>query len=141
MSDAMASDAGLEDLVLAALGARDGAYAPYSGFRVGAAVLTEGGDIFVGANVENASYGLTVCAERVAIFSAISSGARRLSALAVASEGGVFPCGACLQVFAEFASPDAVVVAVDAKSKLAQKAKLGELLPKAFRLTYGNGSS
>lgn len=97
-----------EQLVQQALTARDRAHAPYSGFRVGAALLDTDGTVWTGCNIENASYGLTLCAERVAIFKAISEGARSFTAIAVASEGAVTPCGACRQILAEFA-PEAFV--------------------------------
>ena len=90
-------------LVEAALAARSLAYAPYSKFLVGAAVLTESGAIYAGCNVENASYGLTICAERVALCSAVAAGHRTLAAMAVATSGGGTPCGACRQFAAEFA--------------------------------------
>ncbi len=126
----------LDDLVAAAREAGLGAYCPYSRFRVGAAVWA-GGRIFAGANVENASYGLTMCAERTAIFAAVTAGATRIDAVAVAcpdvSEGAdhslSMPCGACRQVLAEFADPEAPVV-VDRVGTFT----LGELLPWAFRL-------
>ncbi|HMO85671.1 MAG TPA: cytidine deaminase [Lacipirellulaceae bacterium] len=91
-----------ESLVEAALAARDAAYAPYSRFRVGAAVRTADGGVFAGCNVENASYGLTICAERSAVCAAVAAGAPRIVAVAVAASGGASPCGACRQVLAEF---------------------------------------
>ena len=140
------------DLVRKAVEARDSAYAPYSRFRVGAAVLGEDGRIFTGGNVENASYGLTVCAERVAVFKAVSEGTRNFTAIAVAAEGEgpVSPCGACRQVLAEF-SPFARVIMVGLLSEGVQAGArgvgspgsqeirsievrtVGELLPGAFR--------
>src|SRR4051812_41082927 len=89
-------------LFAAALAVQQRAYARYSGFLVGAAVLTSTGEIFTGCNVENASYGLTICAERVAISAAVAAGHREFTAFALASRGGVTPCGACRQVIAEF---------------------------------------
>jgi cytidine deaminase len=89
-------------LVAAARRARDAAYAPYSKFRVGAAVRTKDGAIYTGANIENASYGLSLCAERVAIHKAVSEGHRELDTVAVYADGGAPPCGACRQVMAEF---------------------------------------
>jgi cytidine deaminase len=98
-------------LVEAALAARENAYAPYSGFRVGAALLTLDGEIITGVNVENASYGATCCAERNAIFSAMTRGLRQFKAIAVASDldGPTFPCGICRQVIAEFKIPEIIV--------------------------------
>ena len=87
-----------QQLVQAAIEARERAYAKYSTFRVGAALITAERRVFVGCNVENASYGLTICAERVAVTNAISAGQTEFSAIAVASRGGVTPCGACRQV-------------------------------------------
>ena len=89
-------------LIASALAARNHAYAPYSKFLVGAAVLTEDGTLFTGTNVENASYGLTICAERIAAGGAVAAGHRRITAVAVATTGGASPCGACRQFLAEF---------------------------------------
>jgi cytidine deaminase len=127
-------------MVAAARLARRGAYAPYSGFRVGAAVLA-GGRVFTGANVENASYGLTVCAERVAVAAAVVSGERALDEVAVASGTSppTPPCGMCLQTLAEFAGPELVVTLVGTGgSRVATT--LGALLPRAFgRAQLGKG--
>lgn len=122
----------LDSLVSKAWESRMYAYAPYSQFRVGAAVLAADGRIFTGANVENASYGLSICAERVAIASAAAAGARSFSAIAVAGEGdhGIVPCGACRQVLAEF-SQHAVVLRCLPDGSHSQ-AILSELLPEAF---------
>ncbi len=120
-----------EALVAAAQAARQNSYAPYSGYRVGAAVLGESGKMYTGVNVENASYGLTVCAERVAIWKAVSEGERRIVAVAVSTEDGGTPCGACRQVMAEFGSPDMPVLVCDAES-LRRRFTLSELLPAAF---------
>lgn len=112
--------------------ARRNAYAPYSGFRVGAAVLA-GGRVHRGANVENASYGLTLCAERVAVAAAASAGARRVDAIAVASgtDEPTPPCGMCLQTLAELAGPALPVLLVGAKGAKVETT-LGALLPRAF---------
>jgi len=122
----------LPSLARAAASARRKAYAPYSRFLVGAAVRA-GGRVFSGCNVENASYGLTVCAERAAVASAVTAGARRLEALAVASGTSppTPPCGMCLQTLAEFAGPDLPVVLVGARGSR-QETTLGALLPHAF---------
>jgi cytidine deaminase len=110
----------------------DRAYAPYSRFQVAAAVLDDRGRVFTGANVENISYGLSMCAERVAIFSAIAAGARRITALAVICNGAdlLSPCGACRQVLAEFAAAD-VPIYGDAAGK-PHRWTVAELLPDGF---------
>lgn len=119
-------------LVAAARAARRAAYAPYSRFRVGAAVRA-GGRTFPGANLENASYGLTVCAERNAVAAAVAAGARELQGLAVATatRPPTPPCGACLQVLAEFAGPDLPVLLAGGGGALVETT-LGQLLPRAF---------
>ena len=124
----------LTQLLAAARAARRQAYAPYSKFRVGAALLTADGKIVTGCNVENASYGLTICAERVAVTKAISDGHRKFQALAIAAPSPLpTPCGACRQVLAEFG--DLVVVCADSRRRAtAQFYRLEELLPAAFRL-------
>lgn len=119
-------------LVVAAVAARKQAYAPYSGFPVGAALLSKGGRVFTGCNVENASYGLTVCAERVALFKAVSEGVREFEAIAIAcGEGACSPCGACRQVLYEFA-PDLKVIRADGEGRRWEAMPLSELLPHAF---------
>jgi cytidine deaminase len=109
-------------------------YSPYSKFAVGASVLTDDGSIYDGVNVENASYGLTNCAERAAIFTAIADGKRRIRAIAIVSSGGAItvPCGACRQVLAEFA-PDAAEVLVENGLGGRRIFTMGELLPHSFR--------
>lgn len=111
--------------------ARDKAYAPYSGYAVGAALLTAEGQVFTGANVENAVYPVTMCAERVAVFSAVSSGDRAFEALAVATRNGGTPCGSCRQVLAEFGL-DTRVLMVDENDRLTMETTIRELLPEAF---------
>ena len=121
-----------DPLVAAARRARSRAYAPYSRFRVGAAVRA-GGRVVAAANVENASYGLSLCAERVAVAAAVAAGARRLEAVAVAS-GTVPPtppCGLCLQTLAEFGGPALPVALAGARGTL-WRTTLGALLPRAF---------
>lgn len=109
-------------------------YSPYSGFRVASIVVDEEDRAYPGVNVENASYGLTVCAERVAIFNAITNGARRIKKIYVASETRepVPPCGACLQVMAEHGSPDMEVILVSLTSGAIRRYRLKDLLPHAF---------
>jgi cytidine deaminase len=121
-------------LVQAALAARMQAYAKYSSFAVGAAILTADGRTFAGCNVENASYGLAICAERAAVFAAVAAGQQQFKLLAVASPGGATPCGACRQVLAEFApSLPILIVDADQPNRLV-RANLGDLLPGAFTL-------
>jgi len=122
----------IAELISEARKARDNAYAPYSKFRVGAAALGENGKIYAGCNVENVSYGLSVCAERAAVFAMVADGCGVLSALAVAASGeGAPPCGACRQVAAEFAKGDVpVLVCGDASIR---RLSLSELLPESFK--------
>ena len=127
-----------QELIDTALAMRDRAYAPYSQFRVGAAVLTNSGRIFGGCNVENASYGLTLCAERVALVSAVANGETAFVAIAVATSGGASPCGACRQFAAEFRG-DLPVLIVDADHPdQVREANLAELLPEQFHLDERN---
>ena len=124
---------GSDELVAAARAAADNAYAPYSKFRVGAALRFADGAVITGANVENASYGLTVCAERVAVAAAVAAGARKVEAIAIASATSppTPPCGMCLQTLAEFAGPDLPVRLVGEDGAVVDT-RLGELLPRAF---------
>lgn len=111
------------------------AYAPYSKYHVGACVQAEDDTLFTGCNVENASYGLTVCAERSAIFSMISAGKKQIKAIAIVGSGAELgsPCGACRQVIREFASLDAPIYLVDSRTKkIAKTTNLNELLPMSF---------
>ncbi|HBV95955.1 MAG: cytidine deaminase [Peptococcaceae bacterium BICA1-7] len=134
----MENDNAAEKLVNKALTARDSAYAPYSGFKVGAALLTSGGEIYTGCNIENASYGLTCCAERVAVFKAVSEGKKDFTAIAVACGDGDFcsPCGACRQVLAEFGGSIKVYMC-NHRGEYRVKT-VSELLPGYFRLGIGD---
>lgn len=123
------------ELAAVAVQAMDNAYAPYSGYRVGAALLCADGTVFAGCNIENASFGLTNCAERTAVFSAIAAGKKEFKAMAVAASGEPppFPCGACRQVLAEFCSADfPIYVALSTNDYTT--CTLGELLPHSFDL-------
>ena len=121
-------------LIRAATEARDQAYAPHSHFYVGAALLMNDGEVIVGCNVENASYSMTICAERVAASAAVARGYRNWRAIAIASVGGVMPCGACRQFLAEF-GVDVPVIVVDVIDGERQFRKLSQLLPEAFDAT------
>lgn len=120
------------EIVNAAQNAKLNAYSPFSKFRVGAALLTKDGTIYTGCNIENSSYGLTICAERVAIFKAVSSGASKFKAIAIVSDDAAFtpPCGACRQVLLELAG-DIDFVMVDSKNRC-KILKVTSLLPFAF---------
>ncbi|MBN1961839.1 MAG: cytidine deaminase [Deltaproteobacteria bacterium] len=124
------------ELIKKAIIARDNAYAPYSKFKVGAAVQLQDGRVFTGVNVENVSYGLTVCAERNAVAAAIQYGAKPKDivsiAIAVDAPKPASPCGACRQVLAEFASEELVIILHNINSAITERMKLAELLPKAF---------
>jgi len=121
-------------LIASAAQAREGAVAPYSKFKVGAALLTQSGEVIGGANVESASYGLTCCAERVALFSALTSGKKKFVAVAVVAriENGPMPCGACRQLLAEYAPRAKVFVADSANLKKISTFSVKQLLPSAF---------
>ncbi len=123
-----------EELIEKAKEVRKNAYAPYSQFKVGAAILTKSGKVYVGANVENSSYGLTLCAERVALYAAITQGERDFVKLAVVSgrEDPAVPCGACCQVLCEF-SPKLEIICANLEGDV-KKSKLDELLPSSFRM-------
>lgn len=120
-----------QELIEMAHGARRQAYAPYSEFAVGAALLGKSGKVFVGCNVENASYGLTICAERVAVGVAMTCAEREFEAIAISVKGGGSPCGACRQVLNEF-SPNLRVLMADENGKLVREMLLDQLLPEAF---------
>jgi cytidine deaminase len=118
-------------LVTAAVEAARAAYAPYSRFQVGAAIMAPGGRIVAGCNVENASYGLTICAERVAVFTAVSQGLRDFGSLAICAAGGAAPCGACRQVLHEF-SPGLLVLRCNLGGTVLGRHRLSDLLPHGF---------
>ena len=125
-------------LIEAAEEARKTSYAPYSDFHVGAALLTKTGRIYKGCNIENAAYGPSVCAERTAIFKAVSEGERECAAIAItggyddADRGVAYPCGVCRQVMAEFADPDEFIIIVAASENEFRTCTLKELLPYSF---------
>jgi cytidine deaminase len=121
---------GYEGLIAKAMEAREKAHAPYSHFTVGAALLAKSGRIYTGCNVENASFGLSICAERAAVFKAVSEGERDFEAIAVVTDKGVTPCGACRQVLMEFGDDIQVIVANGAGEH--RVFGLQELLPEAF---------
>lgn len=127
-----------KELLAAARKARRSAYAPYSRFRVGAAVLGGNGRVYAGCNVENASFGLTCCAERNAVFAMVAAGERRVREVLVIgeSDGPLPPCGACRQVLAEFAAPEVRVHMCSARGAC-RTATVGELVPFIFRLKKG----
>ncbi len=118
-------------LVERARAARRWAYAPYSGYPVGAALLTASGKIYDGVNVENSAYPASMCAERTALFKAVSEGEREFEAVAVVTEAGGSPCGACRQALSEFGL-DTLVLTADAAGRVQQELTVGELLPHAF---------
>jgi len=125
------SDELREKLIQTALQVRHWAYAPYSHYSVGAALLTASGRIYDGVNIENAAYPATICAERVAVFKAVSEGERQITAIAVATVNGGTPCGSCRQVLAEFGL-DTLVLIVDSEGKVCLETTVGGLLPGAF---------
>lgn len=122
-----------EELMQVALAARENAYVPYSHFAVGAAVVSADGRVFRGANIENASYSITMCAERNAIFAAASAGVRKIVALAVVADtdSGVAPCGACRQAMTEFMSAQAPVYLGNLHGRI-DPTTVADLLPGAF---------
>jgi cytidine deaminase len=125
-----------ETLIAAARQARENAHAPYSNFRVGAALRAQSGRIYTGCNVENASYGLTLCAERVAIFKAISEGERGFDAIAVVTDTATLtpPCGACRQIIWEFCG-DVEVLLANLEGKV-ERERAGKLLPRPFDSSF-----
>lgn len=128
-----------EDLLSIAYKAKKNAYAPYSNFRVGAAVLTENNKVYTGVNIENASYGASNCAERTAIFKAISDGQREIKAIAISSdnEDVIYPCGICRQVIAEFGDGNTKIICSD-RNRQYRVYIAQDLLPHAFKLQDHN---
>lgn len=120
-----------QSLIKAANDVRGNAYVPYSHYPVGAALRTKSGRVFTGVNVENAAYPTTICAERTAVFKAVSEGEREFDAIAVVTDNGGSPCGSCRQVLAEFGL-DTIVLIADGNGKLVKEMTLAELLPEAF---------
>jgi len=120
-----------QKLLALAVQARQWAYIPYSHYAVGAALLTASGKIYDGVNIENAAYPVTVCAERVAVFKAVSEGERRFIAIAVVTQNGGAPCGSCRQVLAEFGLDTLVLIGND-KGELLTETRVQDLLPDAF---------
>lgn len=119
------------ELIEQAVSVRQRAYAPYSQYRVGAALLTKSGKIYLGVNIENAAYPTSMCAERVAVYKAVSEGEMAFAVIAVATENGGTPCGSCRQVLAEFGL-DTVVWIVDATGQLTMESTVAGLLPGSF---------
>ena len=120
-----------EELVLAAINVSKQAHAPYSNYRVGAAIVSKNGKVFTGCNVENAAYPSGICAERVAIFKAVSEGEKDFSLLAIVTKNGGMPCGACRQVMSEFSNNLPIIVSND-KGEITQETTLDLLLPHSF---------
>jgi cytidine deaminase len=115
--------------------ARERSYAPYSNYRVGAALRTKSGRVYTGVNVENAAYTNGICAERVAVFKAVADGEREFEVIALVTDNGGAPCGACRQVLAEFGLDTQVLIA-DGSHKLVKSTTVGELLPEAFQPSH-----
>ena len=120
-----------DKLIALAQDARHKAYAPYSHYQVGAALLAEDGTIYTGCNVENSSYGGTICAERTAVVKGVSEGAQRFTAIAIVTPNGVSPCGICRQVLYEF-GPEMTVIMADAEGRVRHEMALNDLLPLGF---------
>ena len=126
------SDETKKTLIETALRARNWAYAPYSRYQVGVSLLTASGKIYEGVNVENSVYPLTMCAERVAIYKAVSEGEREFTAMVIATENGGSPCGSCRQALAEF-GVDTIIMTVDDAGRIHIDSTIDQLLPGAFR--------
>lgn len=128
----------MKRLMKAAEAALENSYSPYSGIRIGAAVKCQSGKVYTGTNVENASYGATICAERSAITSAISAGESKITAIAITGniDDYAWPCGICRQVIKEFASKD-TIIAVSGKNREIKEFSMDEILPNAFEFNIG----
>ena len=128
----------MKELMKAAEAALENSYSPYSGIRIGAAVKCGSGRVYVGTNVENASYGATICAERSAITSAVSAGEKEITAIAITGDidDYAWPCGICRQVIKEFAAKD-IKIAVSGKNRETREFKMDEILPHAFEFNIG----
>ena len=127
----MLTDEQRDKLIETSLGARRWAYAPYSQYAVGAALLTSSGKVYDGVNVENAAYPSSMCAERSAVFKAVSEGEKKFVAIVVASRNGGEPCGACRQVLSEFGL-DTIILVVNSEGYIVLETTVAELLPSAF---------
>jgi cytidine deaminase len=127
----MLADAQRDELIQTALEARKSSYSPYSSYPVGAALLTASGKVYTGTNIENAAYPVSICAERVAAFKAVSVEDRAFKAIAVVTNDGGFPCGACRQVLSEFGL-DAEIFVADEKGNIVEQSTISKLLPGAF---------
>jgi cytidine deaminase len=128
----------MKELMKAAEAALENSYSPYSGIRIGAAVECASGKIYTGTNVENASYGATICAERSAITSAVSAGEKKITAIAITGDidDYAWPCGICRQVIKEFAAPD-IKIAVSGRNREVKEFGMDEILPNAFEFNIG----
>ena len=127
----MLSNQQRSDLIGSAQEASKGVYAPYSNYHVGAALLTSAGNIYLGANVENAAYPSSMCAERVAVFKAVTENDRKFEAMAIVTRDGGFPCGQCRQVLSEFGL-DTIIIVADNKGQVIEETTIRDLLPGAF---------
>ena len=127
----MLTDEKRNRLIQEAVAARENAYAPYSSYQVGAALLTSSGKTYTGVNVENAAYSVTMCAERTAVFKAVSEGEKDFSAIAIATDNAGYSCGSCRQVLAEFGL-DTIVLVINGEGKAVDELTVADLLPMAF---------
>lgn len=130
----MISDKLRQQLIDAAARVRQYAHAPYSNFLVGASLLTESDSLFGGCNIENASYGLTICAERIAIGNAISHGQKNFKAICIVADNAVSPCGACRQFIREFGSETIIILVDSSDNQIRKEFTIDQLLPESFSL-------